>query len=115
MKIIDMLSLQGETYLRTQLTSPFEDNTTQLEAVGAVRIRPIPELAITVGGGGGTPIVQGFAPPEGADLKLIERLFLGNRMTEPEEVAEAIAYLASPAAASINGVAIPMDSGVYAG
>jgi meso-butanediol dehydrogenase/(S,S)-butanediol dehydrogenase/diacetyl reductase len=62
-----------------------------------------------------TPILQNFRPPENADLSLIQRLSIGNRISKPVHVAEAIAYLASDAAATINGVALPMDSGVYAG
>jgi meso-butanediol dehydrogenase/(S,S)-butanediol dehydrogenase/diacetyl reductase len=60
-----------------------------------------------------TPILKNFLPPEGADLSLIDRLSLGSRIAQPEEVAEAIAYLASDAAGSINGIALPIDSGVH--
>jgi meso-butanediol dehydrogenase/(S,S)-butanediol dehydrogenase/diacetyl reductase len=62
-----------------------------------------------------TPIIQNFLPPEDADLSLVQRLSIGSRMSKPAHVAEAIAYLASDAAATINGVALPMDSGVHAG
>jgi len=65
-------------------------------------------------GGVTTPLIAGFTPPENADPELIARLSLIPRMTEPEEVAEAIAYLASPGARSINGVALPLDHGVHA-
>ena len=61
-----------------------------------------------------TPLIQNFAPPENADLELIKRLSLGTKSAEPQEVAEAISYLASPSARSINGVALPLDHGVHA-
>lgn len=38
-----------------------------------------------------------------------------NRFGEPREVAEAIAFLASPASSFITGVALPVDGGVTAG
>ena len=65
-------------------------------------------------GGVVTPLIAGFAPPAGADADLLRRLALIPELTQPAEVAEAIAYLASPAAASINGVALPLDKGTHA-
>ena len=61
-----------------------------------------------------TPLIENFAPPENADLELIKRLSLVARSAEPEEIAQAISYLASPAAKNINGVALPLDNGVHA-
>ena len=37
------------------------------------------------------------------------------RIAQPEEVAQAILYLASPAASFITGVALPVDGGITAG
>lgn len=37
------------------------------------------------------------------------------RFTRPDEVAEAVFYLASPAAAPVTGVALPLDFGISAG
>ena len=65
-------------------------------------------------GGVATPIIASFAPPRDADLDLFGRLSIVPKLTRPEEVAEAIAYLASDAARSINGVALPLDFGVHA-
>jgi len=66
-------------------------------------------------GGVRTPFLANFAPPEGADPELLARLNLVPRLPEPEEVAETIAWLASEAAATLNGVALPMDYGTIAG
>jgi meso-butanediol dehydrogenase/(S,S)-butanediol dehydrogenase/diacetyl reductase len=62
-----------------------------------------------------TPILAGFGAPEGADTALLGRLGIAPKVTMPEEVAEAVAFLASSAAASINGVALPIDFGTQAG
>lgn len=66
-------------------------------------------------GGVRTPFLANFAPPPGADPELLARLNLVPRLPEPEEVAETIAWLASPDASSLNGVALPMDYGTIAG
>lgn len=58
-----------------------------------------------------TPMIGRSLPPEGADLDLLKRLALVNAFTRPEEVADALLYLASEAARSINGIAMPMDFG----
>jgi NAD(P)-dependent dehydrogenase (short-subunit alcohol dehydrogenase family) len=65
-------------------------------------------------GGVATPIIGNFAPPQDADLDLFHRLSIVQKLTGPDEVAEAIAYLASDAARSINGVALSLDFGVHA-
>ena len=65
-------------------------------------------------GGVQTAILGSFIPPEGADPGLLSRLALERGFTQAEEVAEAIAYLASDAASSITGVALPVDKGVAA-
>jgi NAD(P)-dependent dehydrogenase (short-subunit alcohol dehydrogenase family) len=58
-----------------------------------------------------TPMIGQSLPPEGADLELIKRLGLVNAFTRPEEVADALLYLASETSRSINGIAMPMDFG----
>jgi NAD(P)-dependent dehydrogenase (short-subunit alcohol dehydrogenase family) len=65
-------------------------------------------------GGVATPILANFAPPENADQELVGRLALMRGLIEPREVAETIAYLASDAAVSVTGVALPIDKGVAA-
>ena len=61
-----------------------------------------------------TPLISGFTPPDDFDPELVNRLSLVPKMTTANEVAESIVYLASPAARSINGVALPIDFGTHA-
>jgi NAD(P)-dependent dehydrogenase (short-subunit alcohol dehydrogenase family) len=65
-------------------------------------------------GGVETPLIAGFAPPEGFDADLMGRLSLVPGLIGTDEIADAIAYLASSAARSINGVALPIDFGTHA-
>jgi NAD(P)-dependent dehydrogenase (short-subunit alcohol dehydrogenase family) len=65
-------------------------------------------------GGVETAILGSFIPPENADPGLLGRLTLTRGFAQPEEIAEGIAYLASDAARSVTGVALPMDKGVAA-
>jgi NAD(P)-dependent dehydrogenase (short-subunit alcohol dehydrogenase family) len=65
-------------------------------------------------GGVETPLIAGFAPPDGFDAELMNRLSLVPGLTAATEIAETIAYLASSAARSINGVALPIDFGTHA-
>lgn len=62
-----------------------------------------------------TPILGSFGAPEGADTALLSRLGIAPKVTMPEEVAETVAFLASSAASSINGTALPIDFGTSAG
>ncbi|MBL0373472.1 SDR family oxidoreductase [Rhizobium sp. KVB221] len=48
-------------------------------------------------------------------LKRLERWYPLGRVAEPEDVAEAIVFLASDAARAITGAALPVDCGLTAG
>lgn len=61
-----------------------------------------------------TPLIADFSPPENADIELIKRLSLVAEVASPEEVSDAIAYLASHTSHSLNGVALPLDFAVHA-
>jgi NAD(P)-dependent dehydrogenase (short-subunit alcohol dehydrogenase family) len=63
-------------------------------------------------GGVNTPLVDKVTFPENFDQALLARLTLNNRMCEPEEVADSIAFLASDAAGSINGTSLAVDFGL---
>ena len=67
-------------------------------------------------GGIKTPLVSGFTMPEGADVNLFMRMApLTGSMAEPEQVAEAVAFLAADTAHYITGVALPVDGGQVVG
>ena len=44
---------------------------------------------------------------------MLQRIPMG-RFVEPEEVAEAIAFLLGPAASMLNGICLPVDGGFTA-
>lgn len=67
-----------------------------------------------------TPLVEGQIADQAqahgiAESEVIEKIMLAKaaikRLIEPEEVAELVAYLCSPAADFITGTSIPMDGG----
>lgn len=66
-------------------------------------------------GGVVTPLLQNFSMPVNADQSLMMRLFPLLDMGQPEEIAAAVAYLASAEARYITGIALPIDGGQTAG
>lgn len=66
-------------------------------------------------GGTDTGILEGFAPPEGANLKLMLRAMLLDGNHPPEGIAALVAYLASDEATFVNGAAVAIDGGITAG
>ncbi len=67
-----------------------------------------------------TPLVEGQIADQArahglSEDEVVEQVMLApaavKRLIEPEEVAEAVAYLCSPAAASITGTSLVMDGG----
>jgi meso-butanediol dehydrogenase/(S,S)-butanediol dehydrogenase/diacetyl reductase len=67
-------------------------------------------------GGVNTPMNAELALPEGYDKKLFQRLMpLSFPLAEPDEIAAAVAYLASPEARFVNGAVFSIDGGQTAG
>ena len=61
-----------------------------------------------------TPIQNAFTLPEGADAKLLHRIMPLDRMRGPEQIASAVAYLASDDAEHVNGTILRVDGGTLA-
>ncbi|MAE95769.1 MAG: short-chain dehydrogenase [Deltaproteobacteria bacterium] len=66
-------------------------------------------------GGVITPMSRAFQPPEGADLQLFARVIPLIEPAQPEEIASAVAYLASDEARFVTGTAFSIDGGQTAG
>jgi meso-butanediol dehydrogenase/(S,S)-butanediol dehydrogenase/diacetyl reductase len=67
-------------------------------------------------GGVNTPLTAAVKLPEGADTSLFQRLMpLSFPIAEPEEIAAAVAYLASAEARFVNGAVFSIDGGQTAG
>jgi meso-butanediol dehydrogenase/(S,S)-butanediol dehydrogenase/diacetyl reductase len=60
-------------------------------------------------GGVNTPLSAAFKLPEGADMNLVGRLWPLIESAEPEEIAAAVAYLASTEARFITGEGLVID------
>ncbi len=66
-------------------------------------------------GGVMTPMTSSFRPPEGVDLQLFSRMMPLVKPAEPEEIAGAVAYLASKEARYVTGSTLSIDGGQTAG
>lgn len=66
-------------------------------------------------GGIATPMVSGTSLPEDVDWKLIAPLMGFRKMSEPEDIAAVILFVASSEAAAMHGSIVAADSGLTAG
>jgi meso-butanediol dehydrogenase/(S,S)-butanediol dehydrogenase/diacetyl reductase len=66
-------------------------------------------------GGTSTALVQNVRLPEDIDIDLVKR-YMGMRgMSHPDEIAGAVAYIASEEASSVHGTTLSIDNGISAG
>jgi NAD(P)-dependent dehydrogenase (short-subunit alcohol dehydrogenase family) len=65
-------------------------------------------------GGMNTPMIAGFDMPEGVNMKEFARVTSPLGASEPEEVAELIAYVASDEARYMIGSVVSIDGGITA-
>lgn len=67
-------------------------------------------------GGVKTALTDAFAMPENPDMNLFSRMFsLNGEMCEPEQIADAVAFLAAEDSSFITGIALPVDGGQTTG
>ena len=62
-----------------------------------------------------TPLVENFTMPQGVEPRLVQRLYPLLETAQPEEIAAAVLYLASPEARYITGISLPIDGAQTAG
>jgi NAD(P)-dependent dehydrogenase (short-subunit alcohol dehydrogenase family) len=65
-------------------------------------------------GGVDTPLIASFRLPEDASRRLVGRMIPPMGMAKPEEIAAAVAFLASEEAAAISGAIVPADGSTIA-
>ena len=66
-------------------------------------------------GGVETPMNENLRFPEAMDWKLVKPYMGWRGMAKPEEIAAAVAYLASDEARFVHGAILSIDGGVAAG
>lgn len=65
-------------------------------------------------GGVDTPLIASFQPPADASRRLIGRMIPPMGFAKPEDIAAAVAFLASPEAAAISGAVLAADGSAVA-
>lgn len=61
-----------------------------------------------------TPMIEGYIGDDPDMAKMMDSTCPNGRMARPEEIAEAVVWLASDQASYVNGVALPVDAGAVA-
>lgn len=63
-------------------------------------------------GGIDTPLMRGFMPPEDASKRKIAKLTSPMGFAAPDDIANAVVFLASPEASFMTGAIVPVDGGL---
>lgn len=111
--LASIAGLQGQAY--TAAYSAAKGGLVVLTKALAVELAPDGvRVNCICPGGVDTPLIREAHFPDDADPRLLAMLagpLDGAMLATPEQVADAVAWLASPAAATVTGVALPMDGG----
>ncbi|MEP5763585.1 MAG: SDR family NAD(P)-dependent oxidoreductase [Halieaceae bacterium] len=115
--IVNMASSAGRTgmaynspYCATKAAVVMLSKALAVEFAGkAVRVNAVCPGAVE------TPLSTNFIPPEDADMELFGRVIPLLDMGQPDEIAAAVAYLASDEARFVTGIDFAIDGGQTAG
>ena len=111
--LASVAGLQGQAY--TAAYSAAKGGLVVLTKALAVELAPDGvRVNCVCPGGVDTPLLDQVRFPDDADPRLLAMLtgpLAGAELATAEEIAEAVAWMASPAAASLTGVALPIDGG----
>ena len=111
--LASIAGLQGQAY--TAAYSAAKGGLVMLTKALAVELAPDRvRVNCICPGGVDTPLIHQATFPDDAVPRLLDMLqgpLAGAMLARPEHVAEVVAWLASPAAATITGIAVPMDGG----
>lgn len=111
--LASVAGLQGQAY--TAAYSAAKGGLVTLTKAMAVELAPDGvRVNCVCPGGVDTPLVQLARFPADADPRLLALLtgpLDGAMLASADDVADAVAWLASPAAATVTGIALPMDGG----
>jgi meso-butanediol dehydrogenase / (S,S)-butanediol dehydrogenase / diacetyl reductase len=111
--LASVAGLQGQAY--TAAYSAAKGGLVMLTKALAVELAPDRvRVNCICPGGVDTPLLQLATFPADADPRLLQLLagpLAGAMLATADDVAEAVAWMVSPAAATITGIALPMDGG----
>ena len=111
--LASIAGLQGQAY--TAAYSAAKGGLVVLTKALAVELAPDGvRVNCICPGGVDTPLIREATFPDDADPRLLAMLagpLDGAMLATAEHVADAVAWLCSPAAATVTGVALPMDGG----
>jgi NAD(P)-dependent dehydrogenase (short-subunit alcohol dehydrogenase family) len=111
--LASIAGIQGQAY--TAAYSAAKGGLVMLTKALAVELAPDGvRVNCICPGGVDTPLIRQATFPDDADPRLLSMLagpLDGAMLATPAAVADAVAWLVSPAAATVTGIALPMDGG----